>query len=194
MGGNNIFVVDPWELKFVECFMDQKVNRQGNKYYLCYPCDTPVAICKWSEKLGICEIHDRDLNGQLDAAREVLATKNLKLVRSAVALTVQGELVEQVELTPPPHEVLEDREEFVRIIAKFLYRNEIHLVTELLDPVLIVCKEGVLSTNLQRDLKEKFQNEQIQVLELMSELDLITVFPKIEDSIAKRFVKFLPHQ
>jgi len=38
------------------------------------------------------------------------------------------------------------------------------------------------------------QNEQIQVLELMSELDLITVFPKIEDSIAKRFVKFLPHQ
>ena len=86
------------------CFLEQLIPIEGNDYGLLTPVDTPVSLFKLSDE-GDPELIEKINSSEpiLEVADVVLQEHDLTLVRSAVTLTVTGELEE-----PDPEELEED--------------------------------------------------------------------------------------
>ena len=89
------------------CFLEQLIPLDGHDYALLTPVDTPVSLFRLSDD------EEPELLEGLDASEPILSTAEvvlqeheLTLVRSAVTLTVSGELEE-----PDPEEFDEEDEE-----------------------------------------------------------------------------------
>ena len=79
------------------CYLEQIVKVEGIEYALLTPVDTPVTLFKINEKDEPVLIEKIEKNEQiLQNADAVLQEHDLSLVRSAVTLTVSGELEEPV--------------------------------------------------------------------------------------------------
>ena len=79
------------------CYLEQLVNVEGQEYALLTPVDTPVSLFKINEKDEPELIEKIDKNEQiLKNAEAVLQEHDLRLIRSAVTLTVSGELEEPI--------------------------------------------------------------------------------------------------
>ena len=89
------------------CFLEQLIPLEGHDYVLLTPVDTPVCLVKIAAEDSD---DDDEVIDQLDAAESILANAeavlqdlDLTLVRSAVTLTVSGDLEE-----PDPDELDEE--------------------------------------------------------------------------------------
>ena len=79
------------------CYLEQLVSVEGKEYALLTPVDTPVSLFKINEKDEPELIEKIDKNEQiLKNAEAVLQEHDLRLIRSAVTLTVSGELEEPI--------------------------------------------------------------------------------------------------
>ena len=79
------------------CYLEQLVNVEGQEYALLTPVDTPVGLFKINEKDEPELIEKIDKNDQiLKNAESVHQEHDLRLIRSAVTLTVSGELEEPI--------------------------------------------------------------------------------------------------
>ena len=79
------------------CYLEQIVNVEEKEYALLTPVDTPVSLFKINEKDEPELIEKIDKNEQiLKNAEAVLQEHDLRLIRSAVTLTVSGELEEPI--------------------------------------------------------------------------------------------------
>ena len=79
------------------CYLEQLVSVEGQEYALLTPVDTPVSLFKINEKDEPELIDKIDKNEQiLKNAEAVLQEHDLRLIRSAVTLTVSGELEEPI--------------------------------------------------------------------------------------------------
>ena len=88
------------------CFLEQLIPLDGNDYALLTPVDTPVCLVK----IAADDDSDDEVIDELDGAEPILSVAevvlqehDLTLVRSAVTLTVSGELEE-----PDPEELEEE--------------------------------------------------------------------------------------
>ena len=78
-------------------YFEQLVSVEGKEYALLTPVDTPVSLFKINEKDEPELIEKIDKNEQiLKNAEAVLQEHDLRLIRSAVTLTVSGELEEPI--------------------------------------------------------------------------------------------------
>jgi hypothetical protein len=100
-------VVRDGKAKELLCFLEQLIPLDGHDYALLTPVDTPVSLFRLSDD------EEPELLEGLDASEPILSTAEvvlqeheLTLVRSAVTLTVSGELEE-----PDPEEFDEDEDE-----------------------------------------------------------------------------------
>jgi hypothetical protein len=91
------------------CFLEQLIPLDGNDYALLTPVDTPVCLVRIAED----DDGEDEVIEELDAAEAILSVAevvlqehDLTLVRSAVTLTVSGELEE-----PDPDELDEEFDE-----------------------------------------------------------------------------------
>ena len=122
------------------CFLEQLIPIHGNEYALLTPVDTPVSLFKLSEE-GDPELIDTISSTEpiLSVADVVLQEHDLTLVRSAVTLTVTGELEE-----PDPEELeeedLEDDSETYELLVSFRVEDNEYGLYIPLDPFFVVGK------------------------------------------------------
>ncbi len=122
------------------CFLEQLVNVKGEEYALLTPVDTPVSLFKINEKDEPVLIEKVEKNEQiLKNADAVLQEHDLKLIRSAVTLTVSGELEEPI-FDELEEEELDDDSETYELLVNFNLLEEEYGLYIPLDPFFIVGK------------------------------------------------------
>ena len=135
------------------CFLEQLIPLDGQDYALLTPVDTPVCLVK----IAADEDNDDEVIEELDQAGAILSVADvvlqehdLTLVRSAVTLTVSGELEE-----PDPEELDEDLDDeddedsdLYEMLIQFRHNDQEYGLFIPLDPFFVVARmangEGVL--------------------------------------------------
>ncbi len=122
------------------CFLEQVVPLEGNEYALLTPVDTPVSLFQLIDDQDPKLIETIEKNEPiLEVADVVLQEHDLRLVRSAITLTVSGELDE-----PEPEEVeeedIDDESETYELLVNFRVDNNEYGLYIPLDPFFIVGK------------------------------------------------------
>jgi len=122
------------------CFLEQLIPLDGHDYVLLTPVDTPVCLFRLDDDA------DPDLIDSIDASEPILSVADvvlqehdLTLVRSAVTLTVSGELDE-----PDPDELDDedgdDDSETYELLVSFLVNDEEYGLYIPLDPFFVVAR------------------------------------------------------
>ena len=122
------------------CFLEQVVPLDGNEYALLTPVDTPVSLFQLIDDQDPKLIETIEKNEPiLEVADVVLQEHDLRLVRSAITLTVSGELDE-----PEPEEVeeedIDDESETYELLVNFRVDDNEYGLYIPLDPFFIVGK------------------------------------------------------
>ncbi len=122
------------------CFLEQVVPLEGNEYALLTPVDTPVSLFQLIDDQDPKLIETIEKNEPiLEVADVVLQEHDLKLVRSAITLTVSGELDE-----PEPEEIeeedIDEESETYELLVNFRVDNNEYGLYIPLDPFFIVGK------------------------------------------------------
>ena len=122
------------------CFLEQVVPLKGNEYALLTPVDTPVSLFQLIDDKDPKLIETIEKNEPiLEVADVVLQEHDLRLVRSAITLTVSGELDE-----PEPEEIeeedIDDESETYELLVNFRVDNNEYGLYIPLDPFFIVGK------------------------------------------------------
>ena len=122
------------------CFLEQVVPLEGNEYALLTPVDTPVSLFQLIDDQDPKLIETIEKNEPiLEVADVVLQEHDLRLVRSAITLTVSGELDE-----PEPEEIeeedLDDESETYELLVNFRVESNEYGLYIPLDPFFIVGK------------------------------------------------------
>ena len=122
------------------CFLEQVVPLEGNEYALLTPVDTPVSLFQLIEDQDPKLIETIEKNEPiLEVADIVLQEHDLRLIRSAITLTVSGELDE-----PEPEEIeegdIDDESETYELLVNFRVENNEYGLYIPLDPFFIVGK------------------------------------------------------
>ena len=122
------------------CYLEQLVNIEGEEYALLTPVDTPVSLFKINDKDEPELIERIEKNEQiLKNADAVLQEHDLRLIRSAVTLTVSGELEEPVYDELEEDQLEEDSETYELLVNFNVLEQEYGLYIPL-DPFFIVGK------------------------------------------------------
>tara|TARA_Y100000589_G_scaffold201935_1_gene190516 strand:- start:245 stop:784 length:540 start_codon:yes stop_codon:yes gene_type:complete len=123
------------------CYLEQIIKIEGIEYALLTPVDTPVTLFKINEKDEPVLIEKIEKNEQiLKNADAVLQEHDLSLVRSAVTLTVSGELEEPGYEDLEEDEVNNDESESYELLVNFNVLNDEYGLYVPLDPFFIVGK------------------------------------------------------
>ncbi len=122
------------------CFLEQVVPFEGNEYALLTPVDTPVSLFQLIDDQDPKLIETIEKNEPiLEVADVVLQEHDLRLVRSAITLTVSGELDE-----PEPEEIeeedIDDESETYELLVNFRVESNEYGLYIPLDPFFIVGK------------------------------------------------------
>ena len=122
------------------CFLEQIVPLEGSEYALLTPVDTPVSLFQLIDDQDPKLIETVKKNEPiLEVADVVLQEHDLRLVRSAITLTVSGELDE-----PEPEEIeeadIDDESETYELLVNFRVDNNEYGLYIPLDPFFIVGK------------------------------------------------------
>ena len=123
------------------CYLEQIVKVEGTEYALLTPVDTPVTLFKINEKDEPVLIEKIEKNEQvLQNADVVLHEHDLSLVRSAVTLTVAGELEEPVYDELEEEGINKDESETYELLVNFNVLDDEYGLYVPLDPFFIVGK------------------------------------------------------
>ncbi len=140
------------------CYLEQLVKVEEKEYALLTPVDTPVSLFKINEKDEPELIDKIEKNEQvLNNADAVLQEHDLKLIRSAVTLTVSGELEEPIydELE---EDGLNDESETYELLVNFNLLEQEYGLYIPLDPFFIVGKlQGQGALLIEDDEFDKVQ-------------------------------------
>ena len=122
------------------CFLEQIVPLEGIEYALLTPVDTPVSLFQLIDDQDPKLIETIEKNEPiLEVADVVLQEHDLRLVRSAITLTVSGELDE-----PEPEEIeeedIDDESETYELLVNFRVNDNEYGLYIPLDPFFIVGK------------------------------------------------------
>jgi uncharacterized protein YrzB (UPF0473 family) len=131
------------------CYIEMTVDVDGQEYALVNPVDYPVDIFVWvetddEEEEVLMPVEDTDLNEVFATAQAVLAEQNLKLKRTGLSLTAEGDLPEVDEDDVLVLEVEEsgagkEQEEY-QLLATFFHEEQEYAIYTPIDPVLFVVR------------------------------------------------------
>ena len=152
------------------CFLEQVVPLEGNEYALLTPVDTPVSLFQLIDDQDPKLIETIEKNEPiLEVADVVLQEHDLRLIRSAITLTVSGELDE-----PEPEEVeeedIDDESETYELLVNFRVEDNEYGLYIPLDPFFIVGKleagevklvEGVEFDRIQSGIEAEIEEKEL---------------------------------
>jgi hypothetical protein len=123
------------------CFLEQLIPLDGNDYALLTPVDTPVCLFRLRDE-GDPELVETLEAGEpiLSVADVVLQEHDLTLVRSAVTLTVSGELEEPEPEDPDDEEEADDDSETYELLVSFMAGEQEYGLYIPLDPFFVVAR------------------------------------------------------
>jgi hypothetical protein len=143
------------------CFLEQLIPLDGHDYVLLTPVDTPVCLFRLTDDEEEPELIDTvdATEPILSVADVVLQEHDLTLVRSAVTLTVSGELEE-----PDPDDFDDDDEdaaedsETYELLVSFLVDDQDYGLYIPLDPFFVVARmEGDAAVLVEGEEFERVQ-------------------------------------
>lgn len=143
------------------CFLEQLIPLDGHDYALLTPVDTPVCLFRLTENDSEPELIDTvdATEPILSVADVVLQEHDLTLVRSAVTLTVSGEVDE-----PEPDDLddedgeADDDSETYELLVSFLVDDEEYGLYIPLDPFFVVARmEGSEAVLVEGEEFERVQ-------------------------------------
>lgn len=150
----------------LECFVEHSIEVEGSEYVLLHPVDSPVEIVTWKgddeDEEAVPIENEQQIDLLFNTAKAVLAEENLKLKRTAIVLTVEGELPEEPEDDEPweGNGSGEDVDEF-QWLASFFHNETEYAVYTPLDPFFIVAR---MNEQGQPELLDPEELEQIEDL------------------------------
>lgn len=132
----------------LDCTVEYSMEIEGENYVLLLPLDTPIEIFTWQgendedeEALPVDEEEEIDLI--FDIAKVVLEEQNLKLQRTAITLTVAGDLPdfpeEDEESDDNNHNGEGEYEELMKL-ASFYHEEQEYAIYTPLDPFYILAR------------------------------------------------------
>ena len=137
--------------KSLNCYIEQSLEHDDSAYALLLPIDTPVEIFAWSDESGeeepILVADQEELDTIFPTAYAVLQEQNLVLKRTAVTLTVEGDLPdfdeEDVILNDNGADDRYGEEEELdelQHLANFYHKEQEYSVYTPLDPLFILAR------------------------------------------------------
>lgn len=132
----------------LRCYVEVSVEIEGEIYALLSPVDAPVDIFAWvdngSDEEVLMPIEDAELSEIFATAQAVLEEQNLKLKRSALSLTVEGDLpeVDEDQILAIEAEDLEndDEDDEYQLLATFFHEEQEYATYTPIDPVLFIVR------------------------------------------------------
>lgn len=158
------------------CYVEVSVPIDDEEYALLNPVDYPVDIFSWvvneADDEIIQPVEDEELLRIFPTAQAVLAEQNLKLRRSALSLTVEGDLpdIDEEEiliLEMEEGDSITEQEEY-QLLATFFEEEQEYSIYTPIDPVLFVVR---LRDKMQPELlsPQEFQALQPRLQPLLEE-------------------------
>jgi hypothetical protein len=127
----------------ISCTVEHAIELEGEEYVLLLPVDAPVEIFSWQEAGDDEEATPVEDEAEIDrlfpVAKAVLEEHNLTLKRSAVTLTVEGDLPDYIE-EDFLEEESDDEEEELQFLASFYSEEQEYGVYAPLDPFFILAR------------------------------------------------------
>lgn len=129
------------------CNIEYSMNLEGQEYALLLPIDSPVEIFTWqgddTDEAAIPVEDETEIDKIFDTARVVLQEQNLTLQRTAVTLTVVGELPEFPDEDDMASDADPDEEsEFEELmwLTSFYHEEQEYAIYTPLDPFFILAR------------------------------------------------------
>lgn len=168
--GETVILTDDETGRTIACTIERFLEIENQDYVLLLPIDTPVEIFVWQDvededEEAIPVEDDSEIDLLFSTAKAVLEEQNLTLKRTAVVLTVEGELPELDDDGAEFEGLASDSEgedaEELQHLASFYYEEQEFAVYAPLDPCFILAK---LDSNNQPHL---LSPEELKTLEPM---------------------------
>ena len=128
------------------CNIEYSMNLEGQEYALLLPIDSPVEIFTWqgddTDEAAIPVEDETEIDKIFDTARVVLQEQNLTLRRTAVTLTVVGELPEFPEDEMASDTDPDEESEFEELmwLTSFYHEEQEYAIYTPLDPFFILAR------------------------------------------------------
>jgi hypothetical protein len=132
------------------CYIEHSLEVDDQDYVLLLPIDSPVEVFAWQEDgddededEAILVEDDAEIEKIFNTAKAVLSEQNLVLKRSAVVLTVEGDLPdldEESEFDGIEGEAEEEEEEELQLLASFYHEEQEYAIYTPLDPFFILAR------------------------------------------------------
>lgn len=128
------------------CSIEYSIELEGQEYALLLPVDSPVEIFTWqgdeTDEAAIPVEDEAEIDLIFETAKVVLQEHNLTLLRTAVTLTVAGELPEFSEEDTPLDSESEDESDFEELmwLVSFYHEEQEYAVYTPLDPFFILAR------------------------------------------------------
>ncbi|MDF0555288.1 DUF3727 domain-containing protein [Kamptonema sp. UHCC 0994] len=128
------------------CSIEHSMDVEDQEYVLLLPVDSPVEIFTWqgddADEAAIPVEDEAEIDLIFDTAKVVLQEHNLKLLRTAVTLTVVGELPEFSEEDAAEDSESEDESDFEELmwLASFYHEEQEYAIYTPLDPFFILAR------------------------------------------------------
>ncbi|MGD1908775.1 MAG: DUF3727 domain-containing protein [Leptolyngbyaceae cyanobacterium] len=135
------------------CQIEQTFEIEAETFALLLPIDTPIEIFAWSsegedkDEETLVDVDDNEIEAIFPTAQAVLAEQNLTLRRTAVTLTVAGDIPEAdeedcftLEINDLLHQEEEVSSEDFQILATFFHNEVEFTACTPVDPLLIFAQ------------------------------------------------------
>jgi len=139
----------------IDCYVDSYASVDGVEYTIGNPCDYAVALCYFDgdEQLVPVELNDKLMDDVFPVAEDIIEDEfgeELVLLRTPQTLTLVGELEEsEIDEDEDGEDLMDSSEdEEVEILVSFEENGQEYHLVRLLDPVLLVGKDGNENTRL----------------------------------------------
>ena len=134
------------------CQIEETFDIDGQQYALLLPVDTPVEVFMWeadesTETDSLADVDISEMGDLFPTARAVLAEQDLILQRTAITLTVAGEIPDPetedcftLEIGDEDTEAAEAASEEFQMLATFFHENVEYTVCTPVDPLLLFAQ------------------------------------------------------
>lgn len=132
----------------LNCYLEASVEIENEKFALLSPVDYPIDIFAWvdngKDEEILMPIEDAELSEVFATAQAVLEEQNLKLKRSALSLTVEGELPELEDeqvlaIETEDNQEDDDLDEY-QLLATFFHEEQEYAAYCPVEPVLFIVR------------------------------------------------------
>jgi hypothetical protein len=167
------------EGRSIECTLESTFDIDGQEYILLLPVDIPVEILTWSddeeeEETAVPVESEETIDRIFSTAKVVLEEQNLTLKRTAVTLTVAGELPELFDEDESDADEGDDEDyEELLLLTRFYHEEQEYGIYTPLDPFFILAR---MNENGEPEL---LSSEELDKIEPM--------LPEIEERLFEDF-------